>query len=588
MNWQTPPLLIPLGIASAISAVLFFYINRRKRDLTGALPLMILQGLVFVWTMGHMLSWASADLELKVFSSHIQYIPAAAVPLLWLVFTAEYAGFKNHLSRPKIILAAAIPLTTILLKWSNEFHHLIWQEYTLAYVGPYTRNNITSYGAWFWVHTGYSYLLMVTGTGLLVYKYIKASGRHKKQARALLLGAAAPWITNFLYLTRMSPFGLNLTPFAFTLTGIAFTWGLLYYQTTDLAAITRRAIAESINDGLIVINNNDHLVDMNAIAEKYLGQSKDTLIGNTILKAIPQWEKLDKFPHEELEFKAENETHYYDVSISLITNKQGRKLGRAIVLRDITTRKLMEQEVTQALEKASTASQMKTRLIANVSHDLRSPMGAIIGYSEILQSGAFGEITANQKATITDILENGEELLNFINNLLGQSQLETGAFKPTPKSIPTERLFLGIQSSARSLARAKGVEIATDIKPTMPQTITGDIYWLNQIIINLISNAVKYTDQGYVKIWLEAENEDFWSINVEDTGTGLPKVVKMQLLEPGEQKDITWQDRLPKSGIGLNIVKQVAELMGGKMNFQSTANQGSAFTVTLPFTPKEG
>lgn len=152
MNWQTPPLLIPLAVTAAISTFLVVYIKNHRRDLPGAIPLMLLQGLVSLWTLGHMLSWASVDLDVKVFSSQIQYVASASTPFLWLIFILHYLDFKKYLSRAAIALVGVIPATTILLKWSYRFHHLIWQEYSLTYVGPYTRNNITGYGVWFWVH----------------------------------------------------------------------------------------------------------------------------------------------------------------------------------------------------------------------------------------------------------------------------------------------------------------------------------------------------------------------------------------------------------------------------------------------------
>lgn len=588
MIWQTPPLLIPLGIAALISAFLVFYIHHNRQNLPGALPLVLLQGMVFIWAVGHAVSWASVGLDVKNFSSKIQYIPVATTPLLWLIFVLHYLNLQKYLTRSKIFLASLIPFTTIILKWTNEAHHLLWREYGLVNLGPYTRMQITSYGAWFWVHSAYSYILMALGTGLLINGFFKVSDQRRKQVGALLVGISAPWIVNFLYLTRTSPFeGLDLTPFALTFTGMSITWGLLYYKTPDINNITRQAIAESINDGIIVINGNEHIVDINSVSEKILGQSKDKLIGKPIGQILPQWAEFNTSPQEALKLKIENNTYYYDLNVSLITNAQGRKLGRAIVLRDITTRKHIEQEVVNALQEAEKASKMKTRLIANISHDLRSPMGAILGYSEILQSGIYGEITTKQRNAITEILDNGEELLNFINNLLGQSQLETGAFKLNPKPIPSERVFMGIQASARSLARAKGLEIITDINPNMPETITGDTYWLNQIIINLVSNAVKFTDQGYIKIWLQAENEDYWSINVEDTGHGLPEEIQAQILEPKKHKPTT-ASPTSRSQLGLSIVKQVAKLMDGYMKFQSTPNRGSTFTVTLPFTPAQG
>ena len=594
MNWQVPPYLILLILASGLTVYLITRVYQYRPKALWITNFIVLLLLVAIWSLGHAFEWASADLTPKVIFSNLQYIPSSLIPVLWLIFALQYTDRSHLTTSPYIILALIIPAATILLKWSNGYHHLIWREYSLVSIGPYTRLDITRYGLWYWVSMGYSYFFLILGTIVLLQAFFKTSGPKRGQMRAILIGAVAPLAVNFIYTIGISPFeGLNLTPFAFSFTGAQVAWGLFRYFPDDTNTVSRATIVNSINDGLLIINTNNHIVDMNSIAEEILGKSKDTLIGQPLTEAIPQWdmfiEKRDnKNPERsELHIENKNKRHYYDINISQIANRHGRAIGRSILMRDITTRKNVEEDMKQAHQEALTAAKMKTQLLANVSHDLRSPLGAILGYSEILQSEVYGKINRKQNNIITEVLASTEQLLNFVNNLLWQSQLETGALEFKPQTMETHKIFQGIHSSTRALAHAKGLEIITNIDSNMPETLFCDRHLLNQIIANLVSNGVKFTEQGYVRIWAQLENKEFWSINIKDSGIGIPKKKQARVynLIKGISKPV--ETNLSETGIGFSIIREITELMGGQVDFQSVQNQGSKFTVSLPFKPKE-
>ncbi len=263
-----------------------------------------------------------------------------------------------------------------------------------------------------------------------------------------------------------------------------------------------------------------------------------------------------------------------------------RVMGFQAVARDITERVQAEKALALARDQALEASRLKSRLLANVSHDLRSPLGSILGFTEMLQEGVYGSLSDQQQTATTEIIDSTDRLLNFVNNLLGQAQIESGKVVLNVKPFAPVKLLEAIPSTARVLAQAKGLELTGQVAPDMPAALSGDPYWLRQIMVNLVNNAVKFTGQGAVKVHIYQADETYWAIKVSDTGCGIPAEAQSYIFEPFRQVDeTTTRKQQAGSGLGLSIVKQLTVLMGGQVTLTSEVGQGSAFTVLLPLTP---
>jgi len=187
---------------------------------------------------------------------------------------------------------------------------------------------------------------------------------------------------------------------------------------------------------------------------------------------------------------------------------------------------------------------------------------------------------------MTEIIGSTEQLLNFVNNLLGQAQIESGKVVLNVAPFAPVDLLEAIQSTSKALAQAKGLELIGQVAPDMPTTLSGDLYWLRQILVNLVSNAVKFTDQGTVKVHIYQSDENHWALQVSDTGSGIPAEAQSYIFEPFRQvEEVATRKQRTGSGLGLSIVKQLTALMGGRITLTSEVGQGSVFTVLLPLTP---
>jgi signal transduction histidine kinase len=240
------------------------------------------------------------------------------------------------------------------------------------------------------------------------------------------------------------------------------------------------------------------------------------------------------------------------------------------------------EALAQAHDRTLEASRLKTQLLANVGHDLRTPLNAILGYSEMLQEGVYGVLSTQQRGATAEIIDSTGQLLNFVNNLLDQAQIESGqVVLKTAPFAPTDLLDM-VLSTTGPLARIKELELTYEIAPDMPPILYGDLYWLCQILVNLVSNAVKFTAQGTVNIRFYLAEATQWAMQVSDTGPGIPTEAQAYIFDTFRQVDGTSTRSHTGAGLGLSIVKQLTILMGGHITLTSQVGAGSTFTICLP------
>ena len=355
MHWQFTPYTLPLLTATAVSAALAL-LAWRRRSVPGAIPFALLMLAVVEWSLAYALELGSADLPVKVFWVKIEYLGIVTVSVMWLAFVLQYTGREKWLTRRNAALLAIVPLVTLLLIWTNDLHGLIWSDVRLDTSGFFPLLDLT-YGAWWWAHAAYSYLLLLLGTLLLIQAFIRSPHLYRGQVSALLIGALVPWVGNVLYIFDLSPFPhLDLTPFAFTLTGLAVAWGLFRFRLLDIVPVARDAVIESMGDGVIVVDVQNRVVDLNPAAERVIGRTASEVIGQPINIADLGLRIADlevQGFHSEIHIpqlvlsEAEVSAMTYDLRISPLHDRRGRLTGRLAVLRDITERKRAEETLAR-------------------------------------------------------------------------------------------------------------------------------------------------------------------------------------------------------------------------------------------------
>lgn len=255
------------------------------------------------------------------------------------------------------------------------------------------------------------------------------------------------------------------------------------------------------------------------------------------------------------------------------------------VATDITYLKHAEAAIARARDRAIEANEFKARLLANVSHDLRTPLGAILGYSEMMKEEMYGPINQKQREIIQKMINSINNLTGMVSQLLDQAKLEANTLSLIEGPFDPRELVESIQATMQILAEAKGLQLCCEVAVDVPVTITGDAERLQQIFNNLVGNAIKFTEAGRVKVNVYRPDEAHWAIAVSDTGPGIPQDAHAYIFEAFRQVDGSATKKHSGSGLGLSIVKQLAELMGGQVQLTSEVGSGSTFTVVLPLIP---
>ncbi len=347
MRWQYMPYILPLLVAAAISCVLAL-LAWRRRSVPGARPFLVLMLALAEWSLGYAFRLSSADLAAKLFWTQVRYLGIVIVPVAWLALALQYTHRGKWLTRRNVALLAVEPLAILMLVWTNEFHHLVWIDISLEAGGSLLVWSAT-HGVAFWVHAAYSYLLLLLGTFLLIQAFVGASHLYRGQTGLLLVGLLAPLVGNVLSTFDLVPLLLDLTPFGFTVAGMAAAWGLFRFQFLDIVPVARDAVIESLSDGVIALDTQDRIVDLNPAAQSIIGYTAAEAIGQPVALVLASWSDLIERHSDVTEVReemvvAEDETRrWYDLRVSPLVDQRGHLTGRLVVLRDITERKQAEE-----------------------------------------------------------------------------------------------------------------------------------------------------------------------------------------------------------------------------------------------------
>ena len=258
----------------------------------------------------------------------------------------------------------------------------------------------------------------------------------------------------------------------------------------------------------------------------------------------------------------------------------------AHTLATVIERKQYETALAEARDRALEASRLKSRLLANVSHELRTPLGAIMGYSEILHDGLMGELTEEQKNILMKITDSSVYLTDLVTDLLDQAQIEAGKVILKIEPFEVAEMVERVRDKVSRLAEKKGIALYTEIADDVPDVLSGDSKRLTQVLVNLVNNALKFTETGSVSIHIKRQGAAHWALSVSDTGPGIPIEAQSFIFDSFRQVDDSSTRRHGGAGLGLSIVKQLVTVMGGVVNVESRLGEGSTFTVVLPLVPQ--
>lgn len=368
-----------------------------------------------------------------------------------------------------------------------------------------------------------------------------------------------------------------------------------------------RTIMDNVGEGIITLNERGVIQSFNRAASSIFGYEPQEIIGANVKTLIP----LDlRSVHEkgmkrylsggeptvvgrksvELPALHKNGTIFHlELAINAL-EVDGQRIFVGIV-RDITERKRSEQELRTAMQKAELANQAKSEFVANMSHEIRTPLNAVLGVAELLNRTP---LTAEQKKYLTMISSSGKSLLAILNDVLDFSKIEAGRMDLAPINFQLGDLLQALAAIMSVNVGDKDLELAIGVEPGTPQGLLGDSHRLQQILVNLVGNAIKFTESGEVALLVDCAHCEGdraqLRFRVRDTGIGMSQEQQDRLFSAFTQADTSVTRKFGGTGLGLVISRRLAQLMGGDISLRSSEGEGSEFTVTLALqvTPATG
>ena len=355
MHWQYTPYTTLVFIAALISGGLTLW-GWRRHPAPGAGWFTALTFSAFSWALCYGLEMVSTDLPATLLWSKMQYLGAVSLPVAWLALVLTYTGQRRWLSPRNVALLFVVPLITLALVWTNEYHELIWVNPGLETGLPFNTLSFAP-GMWYWVNIAYAYALLVLSTILLVAAFVRSTPLYRRQIAFLLLFSLITWIGNLAYTAGLTPQGMNLTPVTFSVSGLLIAWGLFRYRILDIVPVARDVIVESMSDGVIVLDPQNRVVDINPAAQVLIGHTLPEMVGQPLAQVLADWPALMELCQKqgsaggirtEITLNTgEEEQRTFDLRVSPLRDQRGRMTGRLMVWRDVTERKQAEDKLRQ-------------------------------------------------------------------------------------------------------------------------------------------------------------------------------------------------------------------------------------------------
>jgi PAS domain S-box-containing protein len=352
-----------------------------------------------------------------------------------------------------------------------------------------------------------------------------------------------------------------------------------------------RLIVSQVRDyAVFMLTPEGRIATWNEGAQRIKGYRADEIIGQHFSRFYPDEDlatgkpamelkvasEVGRFEDEGWRVRKDGSRFWANVIITALRDETGKLVGFAKVTRDLTERKSREELRVQTLQaeeerrRALEANRMKSAFLAQMSHELRSPLNSILGFTEIVADEKAGPLNDEQKDMLGEVITHGRDLLRLINNILDLSKIEAGRMPMTAEAFDLEKLIGEVKSSFEIPAEQKGVALTVSVDPACRE-VTLDRHFVWRIMMNLVSNALK--------IRAVRRDVDF-RLSVRDTGLGIRAEDIPQLFKEFHQ--VGAENRAKGTGLGLALVKRYVERMGGSVSAESEPGKGSIFTVTLP------
>ncbi len=562
-----------LGIIVLFGEAVYLMNQRPSRQQIRLLLLMIALLVNFI---GYLYEMHATTQELALQAVKFSYLGKPIIVLIMLLFILDYCKVRMPKWLPSVLTCGHIMITFLVM--TCEKHHLYYSSigYTTDGVFPHL---VLTFGP---VYIIYHFILMgyvITMIITCAHKYVHITSeaeRNRLRAFFAIFGVMSVGWAGYM----LNWFGgYDSTLMAYLVSVIILSVYLYKDKILETLSMAQDQAIDELSSGLVVLDRDNTVIYHNKKARELYPFDNVSALPAVI-------EELDNCIIEKKNVEYDNKV--YDVQSRLLT-KQNVYFGKMYVFNDITdsfryARNAKEQaDIMKGLkERAEAANQAKSTFVSNITHEIRTPMNAIVGMTEILLRE---ELPPQDRGYLINIKNSGNALLNIVNDILDFSKMESGKMDLVEDEYEPMSIFSDLSMIFLTRIGDKDMEILFDIDENLPQKLYGDGLRIRQVIINIVNNAIKFTERGFVKlqVWIGKEGGENIEllVSVQDTGQGIREEDMDKLFGSFQQVDSKRNRGKEGTGLGLSISKQLVEMMGGSIGVRSTYGEGSEFYFNI-------
>ncbi|RYH01172.1 ATPase [Salipiger sp. IMCC34102] len=528
--------------------------------------------LAMIWTLLMVgFEASSPGFDCQIHFATLAWVGHGLVPVAWYFFVLAYVDNNTH-GRKAGLALAILPTAVFVFAATNAWHHLLYTDATAIPTGQTYIDYV--HGPGFYAIVGLFYAFAAAAIFCLIRAFVRAERSAWPLLAALVLVTSMPVIGNLAYIgLGFTVYGADPTPFMFTLGLLPFTWMLMTNRTMDMASVGRSVLFNTMSEPVVMVDKHHEIVLMNAAAKASAREHGFRRFRDALRTSVDRLDTPKAYSHLSLGERI------YEPRVREVGNPLdpvGRLLGWSITLVDITDRIAITFQLEDALKKADAASRAKDEFVSVVSHELRTPLTSLRGGLTLALSGHLGELTKPIRSSLEIANRNGIRLSRLVDNILLTQKIDLEALSLDTATVDLGKLLEDSFDENRMYAAGRGVRLVMPNRETSA-IVTGDDFAIRQIIDNLISNAIKFSNEHGIVEGALTVVDGRVRLSIRDTGSGIPDGMEDKVFGRFEQLENGGQAFGQGSGLGLHISKRLAERLSGKLFYESRVGFGTTF-----------
>ncbi len=539
-----------------------------------------------IWAVAYGLELGSTTLEQMKFLINIEYVGIVSLPVNWFIFCINLAGKEKWIKNTgNKLLISIVPVITLLLVWTNDLHHLHYHSLSVDTSGNFPVLKIVR-GVSYYLFTTYFYILLCIGNFLLIKKFSKSDAVYRKQNRIIITGALLPWVANFCYLLGLRPIAnVDATPFAFLISSTLVFIAIYRFELFDTLPIAREKVLELMQDGFIVLDHQNKIIDYNPAFKKYTcARQSGEIVGKNIKEILPGQHELIQFLdlHQsgkiELIVETTDGTFDLEADVSILNENKLNRNVTIIKFQDLTNLRQEALKSKQQAEELQKLNQLKDRIFSIMAHDLRGPL---LNLAEVLKMTSDDTISAEEfKILSPNLTKDISYTTDLLENILHWSRSQLKGYGINRDYFDLEKLILSEINYHLKSANSKKIEIIEDISVEI--IAFADLLMMQMVIRNLISNAIKFCHiDCFIKITASYIDKDYVGVSIRDNGVGIAQK-NIQRIFNGENVSSRGTQNEKGTGIGLMVCWDFMARNDGVITIKSEEGKGTLFNLKIP------